>query len=102
MITKKRNSTSYVVTLNLSDEHDMMWLKQARIAMREANKALRKLSKTPKRIRLALRDPIEKKAIRNWVTGKERVAGYDWGGNVVNGIKNARQADVYVYDRFDR
>jgi hypothetical protein len=101
MITKKRNSTSYVVTLNLSDEHDMMWLKQARIAMREVNKALRKIGKTPMRIRLALRDPIHKEVVTNHWTHEKGVRGYDFGGNVVGGIKNARKADVYIYERYN-
>ena len=100
METKVRNSTAYAVTLNLFDEYDMMWLKQARDSMRKTNKSLRKIGKTPMRIRLALRDPIRKEAVTNRWTHEKGVRGYDFGGNVVGGIKNARKADVYIYERY--
>jgi hypothetical protein len=100
MITKTRTSTAYAVTLNLFDEYDMMWLKQARDSMRKTNKSLRKIGKTPMRIRLALRDPIRKEAVTNRWTHEKGVRGYDFGGNVVGGIKNARKADVYIYERY--
>jgi len=99
MITKTRTSTAYAVTLNLFDEYDMMWLKQARDSMRKTNKSLREIGKTPMRIRLALRDPIRKVTYWNKWTNRKNTSGYDFGGNVVGGIKNARKADVYIYER---
>lgn len=99
METKVRNSTAYSVTLNLFDEHDMMWLKQVRDLMRKTNKTLRKVGKNPMRIRLALRDPIRKVTYWNKWTNRKNTCGYDFGGNVYGGINNARKADVYIYER---
>lgn len=93
-----RSSTAYVRTVTFSDESDMFWLKELRTATSATNASLRKIGQRPFRIRLALRAPIKKQVIRNFYTGQTRLAGYDWGGNVVGGIANAAKADVYIYD----
>ena len=31
--------------------------------------------------------------------GSVRPVSYDWGGNIVGGIKNATKLDVYIYRR---
>lgn len=98
----KRTSKHYQGTIQFSDIGDMLWLGDFREQIFQANKILRKMGKNTLRVRLALRDPIEKKTVYNWRTGREHTVGYDFGGNVIGGINNARKADVYVYENYDR
>lgn len=94
----KRSSTAYQRTISFSDASDMFWLEELRRTTSSVNESLRKLGQRPFRVRVALRAPIEKRLVRNLWTGQTRIAGYDWGGNVVGGIANAAKADVYIYD----
>jgi hypothetical protein len=54
------------------------------------------LKGTGKYVQLRGRKPKVKQTVRNYWTGQTRFAGYDFGGNVVGGLKNATQFDVYV------
>lgn len=81
----KRNSTSYVTTLNVNSAYDMSTLNIIKKSISAANT----YSKFKKRVVVRGRKPAEK------IGGKS----YDWGGNIVGGIKNATILDVYVYDR---
>jgi len=96
----KRTSRHYQGTVQFSDVGDVLWLNDFREQIFQTNKILRKMGKNALRIRLALRSPIEKKTVYNWRTQTYHHVGYDFGGNVIGGINNARKADVYVYERY--
>lgn len=51
------------------------------------------------RVCLRGRKPKTKQVVRNFWTGKQGLRGYDFGGNVVGGLDNAQEFDVYVYTR---
>lgn len=103
MKKKNRKSLNYQATIDFSDINDMLWLSVIREEIRNINKTIRKVDTlNPLRVRLALRNPIEKQTTYNRFTGKSQTRGYDWGGNVIGGIKNARGADVYIYSQSTR
>ena len=81
-----RYSTSYVTTIDFLSTVDMEKLQ----AIRDSVRVLNSLTKNSKfRVCLRGRKPIVK--VKN--------KSYDFGGNVVGGIKNAQRADVYIYPR---
>lgn len=81
----KRNSTSYVTTLDVNSAYDMSTLNIIKKAIYASNQ----YSKFKKRVVVRGRKPAVK------INGKS----YDWGGNIVGGISNATKLDVYIYDR---
>lgn len=80
----KRNSTNYVITLDVNSASDMEKLALIKSTIRAVNA----YNSKQKRVVVRGRKPIN-------VTNKS----YDWGGNIVGGIKNASKLDVYIYDR---
>jgi hypothetical protein len=104
MIKKSGRSPCYVMTLDLSSSEDLGWLQ----AFREFNASVNALGKqfygeqaARKRVIVRYRRPIEKTRVFNWRSNKTVVSGYDFAGNLVGGAANAREADVYLYDRRD-
>lgn len=84
-----RYSGNYVTTLNASSSVDMEKLAAIRAGIKEFNKFSALSGKKGSRVVVRGRKPKVK------VNGKS----YDWGGNIVGGIKNATYLDVYIYDR---
>jgi hypothetical protein len=82
---KTRKSNSYQFTISLDDSDDISMLNSLRKLVSLNNKK-RCAGKNALRVRVALRKP------------KQKMLGYDYSGNVVGGIKNAQEADVYVYE----
>jgi len=62
-----------------------MYLRLIRQEIARDNEVLRKYGHTEKRV---------------VVRGRKPKTGYDWAGNVIGGLANATEFDVYVYDRF--
>ena len=75
----KRISLNYVTTLDPTSSEDMARLKEIRSAISFSNKY-----------------SILKNRVR--VCGRKPTTGYDWGGNVIGGIRNATRLDVYIYN----
>ena len=80
-----RRSKSYVDTLIPRDYDDEEKLRGIKAAVSVINAT----STKKKRVVLRGRKPIWK------IDNKS----YDWGGNIVGGIRNASVVDVYIYDR---
>tara|TARA_X000001036_G_scaffold416384_1_gene433381 strand:+ start:380 stop:652 length:273 start_codon:yes stop_codon:yes gene_type:complete len=88
----KRTSTNYVGTFDPLNKKD-----QANIAaVREAVKVINKNSKNWKANRNKLR--VELRGRKPFT--KKNGLSYNWGGNIVGGIKNASKVDLYIYDRY--
>lgn len=80
-----RTSKCYVDTLiprNYDDEVKLRGIKDAVSVINATN---------TKKKRVVLRGRKPFKRIDN--------KAYDWGGNIVGGIRNASVVDVYIYDR---
>ena len=95
-----RYSKNYRGTFSTQNAEDMIQvdrLKDLVKAMNEYNKTIN----STKRVRLCLRGrkPFVKEVVRNPWFGQLRLRSYDWGGNIVGGIKNAQFVDAYIYDR---
>jgi len=88
-IKPNRQSKSYVGTYNTQDPIDMLMFEHLKKNVSLLNKT--DAFNNKKRIRAALRKPLVKNG-----------PSYDWGGNLVGGIKNAGEIDVYIYDRRDQ
>jgi pheromone shutdown protein TraB len=86
---KTRKSNSYQFTISLDDSDDISMLNSLRKLVSLNNKK-RCAGKNALRVRVALRKPKQKMLGNDY--------GYDYGGNVIGGIKNAQEADVYVYE----
>lgn len=88
-IKPNRQSKSYVGTYNTQDPIDMLMFEHLKKNVSLLNKT--DAFNNKKRIRAALRKPLVKNGL-----------SYDWGGNLIGGIKNAGEIDVYIYDRRDQ
>lgn len=80
-----RRSKSYVGTIVPSNYRDQEKL----IGIKAAVSVINSTNTEKKRVVLRGRKPIWK------IDNKS----YDWGGNIVGGIRNASVIDVYIYDR---
>lgn len=110
-----RESKSYVTTISKSDPNYDNKIADIRNQMKVTNNILREdyeweskweiaRGKTPRslvqyRVCLRPRKPIKKHKMINIFNGSEHYVGYDWAGNVIGGIENASQVDVYIYRR---
>ena len=88
-----RTSNNYVTTLDPMSANDMETLNLLRKTVRMTNNI------QEKKLRLVVRGrrPIVKEEVHNIYSGKTRTLSYDWCGNVVGGLANASQYDVYIY-----
>ena len=86
MLMKPNRSVSYVGTYNTQDPVDMLKFEHLKKSVSLLNKT--DAFNRPKRIRAALRKPLIKNG-----------PSYDWGGNLIGGIKNAGEIDAYIYNR---
>lgn len=101
MYMKPNRCKSYVGTFVTSHSGDMEKLQ----ALRESVSLMNKTDafwgtypdylKRQKRVVARGRKAIVKMKTR----GSKGLVSYEWGGNVVGGIKNAGEVDVYIYDR---
>ena len=87
----KRTSDNFVGRYKLTDPYDQATIAGIRAAIKAINNTRKnQWSKQPKlRVEVKGRKPMI----------KENGRSYHWGGNIVGGIKNALEADVYVYNR---
>lgn len=97
-----RTSTSYVGTFDVRSAEDMIKLENFKKTIKSLNEDLKKARAvnsygSPMRYRVALkgRRPFQKEI--NLRTG--RPISYTWAGDVVGGLANASQYDVYLYRR---
>lgn len=90
-----RTSTSYVTTLDVNSVVDMQTLATIKATVKAVNAHNNK----KKRVVLRGRKPQNVGRSVNFWTGKTKIGGYDWAGNVIGGIRNASKLDVYIYDR---
>ncbi len=108
----KRTSKSYVCTIETDAIDYDSKLADIRLTVKTMNAILkaehecskkwdRGYSAQLKQYRVALRGrkPILKeKSIDRW-TGKISIRGFNYGGDVIGGLKNAGAVDVYIYKR---
>ncbi len=87
----KRTSDNFVGRYKLTDPYDQEKIAGIRAAVKAINNTRKNpWSKQPQlRVELRGRKPMV----------KENGRSYHWGGNIVGGIKNALEADVYIYNR---
>ena len=92
---KNRYSNSYIGSAYTKDAKYGEYLAEAKAIFKEAQ------AKSDKKLRLVKRgrEPFVKQEVRNPWFGYVRTLSYDWGGNVVGGIKNASRIDFYILDR---
>ena len=94
----KRTSTSYVTTLDVNSSFDMAVLQ----SIKKAVSVMNYRNPNKKRVVLRGRKPMEKRNLTlSNGTVLRTMRSYDFGGNIVGGIKNATKLDVYIYDRRD-
>lgn len=72
-----------------ADDNDQAILRAIRKLVKEGNRS----SGQKKKVVLRGRRPLQKRL--NPVTG--RSVSYDFSGNIVGGLKNASEVDIYVY-----
>lgn len=87
----KRTSDNFVGRYKLTDPYDQVKIAGIRAAVKAINNTRKNpWSKQPQlRVELRGRKPMV----------KENGRSYHWGGNIVGGLKNALEADVYIYNR---
>lgn len=87
----KRTSDNFVGRYKLTDPYDQVKIAGIRAAVKAINNTRKNpWSKQPQlRVELRGRKPMI----------KENGRSYHWGGNIVGGLKNALEADVYIYNR---
>jgi len=97
-----RTSTSYIGTFDVRSAEDMISLENFKKTIKFLNEDLKRTRAvnsygSPIRYRVALkgRRPFQKHI--NLSTG--RPISYTWAGDVVGGLANASQYDVYLYRR---
>ena len=94
MLIKDNRSASYVGTFVTSDKGDMDKLSELRKSVALLNKTdafgMHRYTGTFRKMRVCARGrkPIIKSG-----------PSYDWGGNIVGGLSNAGEYDVYIYER---
>ena len=102
MYIKPNRCNSYVGTFVTTHYYDMQKLQALRESVSLMNKTdafwgtYPDYQKRQKRVVARGRKPIVKMKTR----GSKGLVSYEWGGNVVGGIKNAGEVDVYIYDRY--
>ena len=94
-----RKSQSYVCTVDVKSVNDMEKLQ----AIKDTVSAMNRMTATKKRVVIRGRKPIVKMENPGgmFYPGSKGFVGFDRGGNIMGGIKNASMLDVYVYDRRD-
>jgi len=111
MHIKSNRSSSYVGTFVASDKGDMNKLNELRESVSLLNKTdvfgrykdygARDNSTIKKRVVVRGRKAITKMISEGgcYTPSSENPVQYSYHGNIVGGIKNAKEFDVYVYDR---
>jgi len=94
-----RKSKSFLCRLDVNSAAEMEKLQSIRNVVSAMNKGL----DVKKRVVLRGRKPVVKMQDPGGVfyRGSKGLVGFDRGGNIVGGIKNASMLDVYIYDRRD-
>lgn len=94
MLIKDNRSAAYVGTYDTSNKSDMDKLSELRKSVALLNKTdafgTHRYTGTFRKMRVCARGrkPIIKSG-----------PSYDWGGNIVGGLSNAGEFDVYIYER---
>ncbi len=83
-MTEKKRSSNYVMTIDTWCIYGQREIE----VIKEAVKVMNKISSDKKRVVLRGRKPKVK-----------QTRSYDRGGNIVGGLENATEIDVYIYDR---
>ncbi len=104
--TKARSSKDYLGSIYAADAAGMLQLEDLRRMVKNLNTDLRKFGAIDTkgnaiqfRVRVCGREPIETGTATHWLLGKADNRSYDFGGNVIGGIANAKRLDVYLYRR---
>lgn len=94
-----RYSTSYRFTADILSAADMIQIGE----LKKNISALNKISKQKYRVVLRGRKPLQRQVVSIapsiYRNSEMRERSYDYFGNVVGGLANASQIDVYVYER---
>lgn len=103
---KSRTSNDYLGSIYTEDAGSMLQLEDLRRMVKNLNRDLREFGAKDRhgrdiqfRVEVRGREPIEKGSCSHWLFGKADNRSYDWGGNVIGGIANAKRLDVYMYRR---
>lgn len=111
MYIKSNRSSSYVGTFVTSDKSDMNKLSELRESVSMLNKTdafgrykdygARDNGTIKKRVVVRGRKAITKMVSPRgyFIPGSKGPVQYSYHGNIVGGIKNAKEFDVYIYDR---
>lgn len=91
----KNHSDSYIGAFDVDSLEDQKELKLVRGMVAWANKSMKERGDTY-RYRVCLRGRYAKNKMK---IGNRNVA-YDWSGNIVGGLKNAKEVRCYIYRRY--
>lgn len=100
MYVKENRTSSYVGTFVTSNKGDMDKLTELRKSISLLNKtdAFGRYNNTrfTKKKRVCAKG--RKAIVKMKTAGSKGPVQYEWGGNIVGGISNAAELDVYIYD----
>ena len=97
IVKKNRKSQDYLMTVTTIEE-----LKDVRAIWKEYNKNMRSLGlfESQKVVVAKGRRPKVKQEVYNRYTCKTSVVGYNSSGDIVGGLQNAQEIDIYLRDKF--
>ena len=100
MYIKENRTSSYVGTFVTSDKGDMDKLAELRKSISLLNKtdAFGRYNHTSMLRKKRVCAKGRKAIVKMKTAGSKGPVQYDWGGNIVGGLKNAGEFDVYIYD----
>ena len=101
MYMKDDRTASYVGTFVTSDKGDMDRLAELRKSVSLLNKTdafgTHRYTGTFRKMRVCAKG--RKAIVKMKTAGSKGPVQYEWGGNIVGGLSNAGELDVYIYER---
>jgi len=92
----KYKSTSYIGSFKIDDEEDQKELKSVKRMVAWANRSMKERGDTY-RYRVCLRGRYAK----NKMKIGNSIVSYNYSGNIVGGLENAKEVRCYIYQRRD-
>jgi len=101
MYIKPNNNNSYLGTISTSDELDMQKLKELRHSISMMNKG-ECWGRHPNGIHIKKRIEVKGRGakVKMKTPSSKGPVQYTYWGSIVGGISNAKELDVYIYNRY--
>ena len=101
MLIKDNRSAAYIGTYDTSNKSDMDKLSELRKSVALLNKTdafgVHRYTGTFRKMRVCAKG--RKAIVKMKTAGSKGPVQYNWGGNIVGGLSNAGEFDVYIYER---